>query len=192
MPGRLSGKPGGATRDGRNAFGRFDRNGSKGRNVARRSERSEKRHCRSFRVSAVKRTGMEEVLSGSSTGTGEAKSAARRSEPSKTRAGRYLAHSIGWKRGPLGPHILEQTRVRKWGRAALGPSSSSRTGRLPPSGGRSGVGRRRGDHRGTHRLLASAAWIQVEFKGKMKVTCRNNILIVERLLRYYALQTGIS
>jgi len=77
-------------------------------------------------------------------------------------SGRYLAHSIGWKRGPLGPHILEQTRVRKWGRAALGPSSSSRTGRLPPSGGRSGVGRRRGDHRGTHRLLASAAWIQVE------------------------------
>jgi hypothetical protein len=36
-------------------------------------------------------------------------------------SGRYLAHLIGWRRGPLGPHILAPTCVRKRGRAASGP-----------------------------------------------------------------------
>ena len=78
-------------------------------------------------------------------------------------SGRYLAHSIGWKRGPLGPHVLAQTRARKRDRAASGPLASSAVGGPPPSLG--GVARRgvaAGGSRGNHRPLASAAWIQVE------------------------------
>ena len=50
-------------------------------------------------------------------------------------SGRYLAHSIGWKRGPLGPHVLAQTRYASGeGRPSAPSLPPAPAASLPPGG----------------------------------------------------------